>query len=93
MEKTKGSDDLLILTADHGNDPTYKGTDHTREYVPFIAYSKSMKGGGAIEEEATFAVIGATITDNFGVKIAGGYRSDILFLKSFNGNISGIFKL
>ena len=68
MEKLR-DDDLLILTADHGNDPTYKGTDHTREYVPFIAYSKSMKGGGAIEEEATFAVIGATIADNFGVKM------------------------
>lgn len=63
------NDDLLILTADHGNDPTYKGTDHTREYVPFIAYSKSMKGGGAIGEESTFAVIGATIADNFGVKM------------------------
>ena len=71
MEKLR-DDDLLILTADHGNDPTYKGTDHTREYVPFIAYSKSMKGGGAIEEEATFAVIGATITDNFGVKMPEG---------------------
>ena len=71
MEKLR-DDDLLILTADHGNDPTYKGTDHTREYVPFIAYSKSMKGGGAIEEEATFAVIGATITDNFGVKMPDG---------------------
>ena len=71
MEKLR-DDDLLILTADHGNDPTYKGTDHTREYVPFIAYSKSMKGGGSIDEEATFAVIGATITDNFGVKMPEG---------------------
>ncbi len=71
MEKLR-DDDLLILTADHGNDPTYKGTDHTREYVPFIAYSKSMKGGGAIEEEATFAVIGATIADNFGIKMPEG---------------------
>ena len=71
MEKLR-DDDLLILTADHGNDPTYKGTDHTREYVPFIAYSKSMKGGGAIEEEATFAVIGATIADNFAVKMPEG---------------------
>ena len=50
----------------------YKGTDHTREYVPFIAYSTSMKGGGSIDEEATFAVIGATITDNFGVKMPEG---------------------
>lgn len=60
-------DDLLILTADHGNDPTYTGTDHTREYVPFLAYSKAMKEGGKIPEQDTFAVIGATIAENFGV--------------------------
>lgn len=47
-------DDLLIITADHGNDPTYKGTDHTREYVPFLAYSKKMDEGGVIMEENTF---------------------------------------
>ena len=58
-------DDLLILTADHGNDPTYTGTDHTREYVPFVAYAKKMGHGGPIENEDTFAVIGATIADNF----------------------------
>ena len=46
-------DDLLILTADHGNDPTYTGTDHTREYVPFVAYSKKMEEGGAIENQDT----------------------------------------
>ena len=51
-------DDLLILTADHGNDPTYKGTDHTREYVPFLAYSKRMQAGGPLPEAETFAVIG-----------------------------------
>lgn len=44
-------DDLLIITADHGNDPTYKGTDHTREYVPFLAYSKKMDEGGVIMEK------------------------------------------
>lgn len=60
-------DDLLIITADHGNDPTYTGTDHTREQVPFIAYSPSMKGSGELEETDTFAVIGATIADNFGL--------------------------
>lgn len=65
-------DDLLILTADHGNDPTYTGTDHTREKVPFIAYSPSMKGNGALSEKNTFAVIGATIADNFGVKMPEG---------------------
>ena len=61
-------DDLLIITADHGNDPTYTGTDHTREKVPFLAYSPSMKGGAEIPEQETFAVVGATIADNFGVK-------------------------
>ena len=65
-------DDLLIITADHGNDPTYTGTDHTREYVPFLAYSKKMDEGGVIMEENTFAVIGATVTDNFGVKMPEG---------------------
>ena len=65
-------DDLLIITADHGNDPTYTGTDHTREYTPFIAYSKSMKENGRIEDQDTFAVIGATIADNFGVTMPEG---------------------
>lgn len=60
-------DDLLIITADHGNDPTYTGTDHTREYVPLIAYSKSMEGGGPVPEADSFAVIGASIAENFGV--------------------------
>ncbi len=66
------NDDLLIITADHGNDPTYTGTDHTREKVPFIAYSPSMKQGKAIEEQDTFAVIGATIAKNFNVPMPEG---------------------
>ena len=65
-------DDLLMITADHGNDPTYTGTDHTREKVPLLIYSPSMKNGGGMEEEKTFAVIGATIADNFGVKMPEG---------------------
>lgn len=65
-------DGLLILTADHGNDPTYKGTDHTREDVPFLAYSPSMKGHGELPDCDTFAVIGATIADNFGVAMPEG---------------------
>lgn len=65
-------DDLLILTADHGNDPTYKGTDHTREQVPFIAYSPSDTENGKLDTSDTFAVIGATIADNFGVKMPEG---------------------
>ena len=65
-------DDLLIITADHGNDPTYTGTDHTREKVPFLAYSNSFKGSGSIPERNTFADMGATIAENFGVKMPEG---------------------
>ncbi len=65
-------DDLLILTADHGNDPTYSGTDHTREYVPFISYSPRMLEGGNLENVDTFAVIGASIADNFQVDMPEG---------------------
>ena len=68
LEKLK-EDDLLIITADHGNDPTYTGSDHTREKVPFLAYSPSMKGNGELESSETFADIGATIADNFGIKM------------------------
>ena len=60
-------DDLLIITADHGNDTSYTGTDHTREKVPFLAYGKAMEGNGMLPEQDTFAVIGATIVDNFGL--------------------------
>jgi phosphopentomutase len=70
--ETLGEDDLLILTADHGNDPTYHGSDHTREYVPFLAYSPSMTAGKEIEMQDTFAVIGATIADNFHVEMPEG---------------------
>jgi len=59
----------LILTADHGNDPTYKGTDHTRENVPLLVYSASFRGKGPLNAKFdTFADIGATIIDNFGLK-------------------------
>lgn len=65
-------DDLLIITADHGNDPTYTGTDHTREKVPFLAWSPSMKEGSEIPEQDTFAVIGASVAENFGVEMPEG---------------------
>lgn len=68
LEKLR-EDDLLIITADHGNDPTYTGSDHTREKVPFLAYSRSMEGNGRLPEQGNFAVIGATITDNFGLSM------------------------
>ena len=64
------NDDLLIITADHGNDPTYSGTDHTREYVPLLVYSPRFRQGGQeLGIRKTFADIGATIADNFGVSL------------------------
>lgn len=66
------ADDLLIITADHGNDPTHTGTDHTREQVPFLAYSPSMKESGRLEDGDNFARVGATIADNFDVKMPEG---------------------
>ena len=65
-------DDLIVLTADHGNDPTYRGTDHTREKVPFLAWSPSMEKGGLLPEQETFAVVGATVAENFGVEMPEG---------------------
>ena len=61
-----GEDDLLLITADHGNDPTFPGTDHTREYVPLLAYSKKMTGQGSLTQ-GHFSDISATIAENFGV--------------------------
>ena len=72
LEKRLREDDLVILTADHGNDPTYIGTDHTREKVPFLAFSPTMTKKGGLPETDTFAVIGATIADNFEVEMPKG---------------------
>jgi len=65
-------DDLLIITADHGNDPTYTGSDHTREKVPFLAYSKAMEGSGVLPQADTFAAVGATVAENFGIAMPEG---------------------
>ena len=62
-------DDLLIITADHGNDPTHEGTDHTREYVPLLVYSKRFKQGKDLGILATFSDLGATVAENFSVKM------------------------
>lgn len=72
-------DDLLLITADHGNDPTHTGTDHTREQVPFLAYSPSMEGCGKLDSTDTFAVIGATIAENFGVAMPEGTIGSSLY--------------
>ena len=78
---TLREDDFLIITADHGNDPTYTGTDHTREKVPFLAYSKACKESGELPETDTFAIIGATIADDFGVKMPEGTIGDSILDK------------
>lgn len=64
-------DDLLVITADHGNDPTHTGTDHTREYVPLLMWSPGFSASGSLGVRSTFADLGATIAENFGVKGTG----------------------
>ena len=68
LMKVLKDDDLLMVTADHGNDPIHHGTDHTREKVPLLVYSKSFKNGRYLDERSSFADIGATILKNFNLK-------------------------
>lgn len=75
-----GEDDLLMITADHGNDPTFPGTDHTREYVPLLVYSPRFAQGAELPLRETFADIAATIAQNFDVKAPA-------FGKSFLGDL------
>lgn len=65
-------DDLLMICADHGNDPTFKGSDHTREYVPLLLYAKHFHHTGRLSDGDSFALIGATIVDNFGLTMPEG---------------------
>ncbi|MFL8936906.1 phosphopentomutase [Rossellomorea oryzaecorticis] len=74
-------DDLLLITADHGNDPTAPGTDHTREYVPLLAYSKRFSKGDELPLRETFADIGATVADNFNVNMPKFGKSFLTQLK------------
>ncbi len=73
-------DDLLIITADHGNDPTFPGADHTREYVPLLVFSKNMKASGALPQ-GYFADISATIAENFNVPQTENGKSFLTLLK------------
>ncbi|RLL46904.1 phosphopentomutase [Oceanobacillus piezotolerans] len=73
-------DDLLIITADHGNDPIHHGTDHTREYVPLVVYHKGIEEGRELQIRETFADIGETVADNFQVdspKFGKSFLNDI----------------
>lgn len=76
-------DDLVLLTADHGTDPTYSGTDHTREQVPLIAYYRGMKSGEGKEQES-FGVIGASIAENFSVKMPDGLVGESVLSEIIN---------
>lgn len=81
MMNRLNEDDLLIITADHGNDPIHHGTDHTREYVPLLIYHTNMNQGKELALRETFADIGATIADNFNIKMPEHGKS---FLNNIN---------
>ncbi len=72
IENAMRDGDLLILTADHGNDPTYRGTDHTREYVPLVCYGRRARAGANLGTRRSLADMGRTIAENFGLKLAAG---------------------
>ncbi|MBB1069385.1 phosphopentomutase [Limosilactobacillus sp. RRLNB_1_1] len=74
---TLRTDDLLIITADHGNDPGFQGTDHTRENVPLLVYSPAMQASGSLGTRPTFADLGATVLDNFNLT-SGKYGTSFL---------------
>jgi len=65
-------DDLMMITADHGNDPTFRGSDHTREYAPLFVYGKKSRPGVNLGTRASLADIGQTIAANFRVKLSAG---------------------
>jgi phosphopentomutase len=72
IERAMRDTDLLVLTADHGNDPTFRGTDHTREYVPLLTYGRAARAGVDLGTRASLADIGRTVADNFGLRLAAG---------------------
>jgi phosphopentomutase len=79
IEAAMNEDDLVIITADHGNDPTYPGTDHTREYAPLIAFGKSARAGVNLGTRTSLSDIGKTIAENFGLNLDAGesFLSDV----------------
>ena len=72
IEAAMRADDLMIITADHGNDPTFPGSDHTREYAPLLVYGKQARAGVDLGTRASLADIGQTIAENFGLKLTAG---------------------
>jgi phosphopentomutase len=80
IETAMRDDDLMIITADHGNDPTFRGSDHTREYAPLLVFGKQARPGVDLGNRDSLADIGQTIADNFGLRLTAG--------RSFLGEIS-----
>src|SRR6266446_3667726 len=72
IESAMREDDLVMISADHGNDPTYRGTDHTREYAPLIVFGKRAKPGANLGTRRSLADSGKTISENFGLHLAAG---------------------
>lgn len=81
LMKVLRDDDLVMLTADHGNDPIYKGSDHTREYVFLLNYSPSIKKSAHLDDASSFGCIGATILDNFGMEMPENLIGDSILGK------------
>lgn len=76
-----GDDDILMITADHGNDPVEEGTDHTREYVPLVVYGKPCRSGVNLGIRGSFADVGTTVADLLGVGGTGigeSFKEEIL---------------
>jgi phosphopentomutase len=71
-------DDLLIISADHGNDPTFPGTDHNREYVPLLVYNLQSKNCGDLGIRQTFADLGTTVADNFGILLSNKSNQEFM---------------
>jgi phosphopentomutase len=72
IEAAMRDGDLMIITADHGNDPTFPGTDHTREYAPLLVYGKSARPGINLGTRGSLADIGQTVAENFGLQLTAG---------------------
>ena len=72
IEAAMRDDDVMMITADHGNDPTFRGSDHTREYAPLLVYGKTARAGVNLGTRESLADIGQTIADNFGIRLTAG---------------------
>ena len=72
IEAAMREDDLMMITADHGNDPTFRGSDHTREYAPLLVFGKSARPGVNLGTRSSLSDIGRTIASNFNLRISAG---------------------